>query len=346
MTIENLTAESRSGLLRSRLDDLLKSLNKPGNNERLLFLRSLLERTGHPPGASSTGPFILENLQRVLKEKIAINERIETAKSKGVSGDFAENSNVFSERGVSLDTTILPNYGVDTALRDLKERKLITKVARVAIIGPGLDFIDKESGFDYYPQQTLQPFAVLDSLKRLSLASNPRITILDISPRVLDHIQGAISKTSYTIQLPRNSAAPWTSAAIDYWKNFGTAAGQTVDPIPTPASVPNVVTRAVRFPLPALDATDLNIVGQQLALKPTEKFDLVVATNILVYYDSFEQALAYTNIATMLKPGGFLLTNDQLPDAPAVPMKLIDRTTVTYAEQPRLGDVIFWYQRK
>ena len=40
-----------------------------------------------------------------------------------------------------------------------------------------------------------------------------------------------------------------------------------------------------------------------------ERFDLVVATNVLVSYDPFEQALALSNIAAMLEPGGFFLTN-------------------------------------
>lgn len=46
------------------------------------------------------------------------------------------------------------------------------QVARVAVVGPGLDFIDKndQSAYDYYPQQTLQPFALFDSLVRLGLA--------------------------------------------------------------------------------------------------------------------------------------------------------------------------------
>ena len=39
-------------------------------------------------------------------------------------------------------------------------------VRRVAIVGPGLDFADKDVGFDVYAQQTLQPFAVLDALDR------------------------------------------------------------------------------------------------------------------------------------------------------------------------------------
>jgi hypothetical protein len=335
MTINNLGAETRAGLLRARLDDLLKALNNPGTNERLVFLRALLTSKGHPPSAASTGQFILDNLQRVLKEKVAINERIDAAK---------DSSNVFSERGVSLDTTILPNYGVDTALRDLKERKLLPSVTRAAIVGPGLDFIDKESGFDYYPQQTLQPFALFDSLKRLDLGT-PRITILDISPRVLDHIKSARSRTSYTIQLPRNSTAQWTPAALDYWRNFGNAAAQEVEAMPTPANLPNVATRAVRFPVPTLDATDLNIVDQQLALETTEKFDLVIATNILVYYGPFEQALALANISAMLKSGGFLLTNDRLPEVPSLPIRLLNLTNVVYSEQPTVGDSIYWYRR-
>jgi hypothetical protein len=329
MTIENLAAESRAGLLRARLDDLLKAIANPGANERLAFLRTLL-------AGKDAGPFILDNLQRVLRERIAINERIAKQDSS---------ANAFSERGVSLDTTILPNYGIDAALADLKTRKLLPTVTRAAIVGPGLDFIDKESGFDYYPQQTLQPFAVLDSLKRLSLGT-PSITILDISPRVLDHIKSIRSRSSYTIQLPRNSAAQWTPAALAYWTNFGSAAAQSVDAIPTPASLPNVTTRAVRFPIPTLEAADLNIVGQQLALKTTEKFDLVIATNILVYYSPFEQALAMVNLAAMLKPGGFLLTNDQLPEVAATPMRLLDRTIVVYSEQPRIGDTIYWYRRE
>ncbi len=331
MTIENLAAESRAGILRARLDDLVKALGNPGGNERLVFLRTLLTRKGHPPTDAKTGAYILDNLQRVLKEKIAINQKIEAADGP-----------VFSERGVSLDTTILPNYGIDAALTELKTRKLLPAVTRVAIVGPGLDFIDKESGFDYYPQQTLQPFAVFDSLKRLALGT-PSITILDISPRVLEHIKAARSRTSYTIQLPRNASAAWTAGALDYWRNFGSASAQSVEAIATPANLLNVATRAVRFPLPKLDAVDLNIVAQRL---PTGNFDLVVATNILVYYDAFEQALALSNIAAMLKPGGFLLTNDELPDVPSAPMRLIDRTTVVYSEQPRTTDTIFWYRRQ
>lgn len=330
MTIENLAAESRAGLLRARLDDLLKGLANPGGNERLVFLQSLLRNKG-----AQTGSFILENLQRVLREKIEINNRIAQTDSA---------ANAFSDRGVSLDTTILPNYAIDVALRDLKSRALLPTVTRAAIIGPGLDFIDKESGFDYYPQQTLQPFAVLDSLKRLNLATNPQITILDISPRVLSHIASLRTRTNYTIQLPRDRNARWTPEALAYWSSFGGALAKPVDPLPPPSVA---LARAVEFPAPRnMDAADLNIVSQRLDLTDTGKFDLVIATNILVYYSPFEQALALANIAAMLKPGGFLLTNDSLPDVSSIPIRLLDRSSMEYAEQPRSLDTVFWYQRQ
>ena len=42
-------------------------------------------------------------------------------------------------------------------------------------------------------------------------------------------------------------------------------------------------------------------------------FDLVVATNILPYFDDGELMLAMTNIAAMLAPGGVFLHNEARP---------------------------------
>ena len=64
---------------------------------------------------------------------------------------------------------------------------------------------------------------------------------------------------------------------------------------------------------------DLNIIVQRLEPLPdAERFDLIVATNILVYYDAFDQALALANISKMLTPGGYFITNYAVsPVAPA-----------------------------
>ena len=58
---------------------------------------------------------------------------------------------------------------------------------------------------------------------------------------------------------------------------------------------------------------DLNIVFDRISAPDASRFDLVVATNVLVYYEPFEQALAVSNMAGMLRPGGLLLTNQPVP---------------------------------
>ena len=90
---------------------------------------------------------------------------------------------------------------------------------------------------------------------------------------------------------------------------------------------------------------DLNVVWQRLPLPPSEQYDLVVATNILVYYNEFEQALALANLQQMIRPGGLLLTNNGLPDVPALKMKQLGHSTTEYSNRPGDGDHIVWYQQ-
>jgi hypothetical protein len=73
-----------------------------------------------------------------------------------------------------------------------------------------------------------------------------------------------------------------------------------------------------------------------------------VATNILIYYDVFEQSLAVANIATMLRPGGLFLSNDPIFELPVTPVSSVGSATVNYMELPGVGEVgdrITWYRR-
>jgi chemotaxis methyl-accepting protein methylase len=92
----------------------------------------------------------------------------------------------------------------------------------------------------------------------------------------------------------------------------------------------------------AIDPRDLNIV---LERTDEEQLDLIVATNILVYYDKFEQSLALANIARMLRPGGFFLTNYEV--APLPPMESnASLITPVFWDRQGNGDTMFWYQRR
>jgi len=84
---------------------------------------------------------------------------------------------------------------------------------------------------------------------------------------------------------------------------------------------------------------------QRLDLPAGEQLDLIIATNTLVYYDVFEQSLALANIERMLRPGGFLLSNNALLELPSSEMRSVGYQTVVYSDRPDDGDHIVWYQR-
>jgi hypothetical protein len=91
---------------------------------------------------------------------------------------------------------------------------------------------------------------------------------------------------------------------------------------------------------------DVDVVLQRVEIDPeSTKFDLLIATNILVYYDTFEQSLAMTNVAAMLKPGGYLLTNNLLLELPGSPMSAGDYVSVAYSDHDADGDQVLWYRR-
>ena len=366
--VEAFTEASKAGILRARVDDLVAGLRSPEDNERLIFLNGLLRTQGiDPSSAGETGVFIYNNLQRVLQEMGTLAKRSEEAKrliQPAQPDAVADPAAIFNwrpgllrDRGVSLDTGIFPNFSIEQALRDLKNRGVLREgqVARVAVIGPGLDFSDKneQASFDYYPQQTLQPFALYDSLVRLGLAKANAVSmsIFDISPRVIDHIQRArerarknVPNTGYVIQLPREATPPWPADLIAYWRSLGDRVGAEVAPITPPNELQGLDARAVRIRpdvLLRLQSVDLNIVLERTNLAEADRFDLMVGTNIFIYYDAFERSLALENAGAMLKRGGLLLTNDRLPEVPGGSMRQAGLTDVQYNH-----DSVGWYRKR
>lgn len=230
---------------------------------------------------------------------------------------------------------------------------------RIAIVGPGLDFANKEKGNDFYPPQTMQPFAVLNSLVRLGVTDPNTVEIytLDISSDVNSHIawakKNAAAGRSYTVQLPWNTAARQTpeyrKSFIEYWERLGDQIGEPVPPIAVPDAAAETQTRAVKI-RPAivlrLIPLDMNIVYQRLCLAPQQAFDLVIGTNIFIYYSAFEQSLARANIAAMLKRGGHLLSNDKFPEAVPSGLASALETTLLFARDPDRIDTMYCYRKE
>jgi hypothetical protein len=361
---QDVNSSAASALLEAlklRAEDLIQGILAPGANERLLFARRLVELKGidlkSPAAPPQLNTYLMSNLARVLNEQASYVRILESARSLGdASQEFAARSKLYTGRGLSSDTSLLPNFAIEKTLEEVKAKGVFAPnaIQRVAIVGPGLDFTDKQDGYDFYPQQTIQPFAIIDTLLRLgfSKANRLQITTLDLSPRINDHLlrsrQRASSGQSYTVQLPYDEQSRWQNELLAYWKRFGNQIGTEVAPAALPSAAGGLKVRAVRIRpgiVNQVTPQDLNIVLQHLDRPPAEGFDLVIATNILVYYDVFEQSLALANIERILKPGGLLLSNNALLELPHSKMHSLNYTTVVYSDKANDGDHIVWYQK-
>lgn len=349
-------------VIEARIGDLLRGLASPGRNERLIFLRRFVQQRGYTPdtpqGRRRLRDYLLVNLRRVSDEQQKYEEALRAARALGnPTEEFAERSRLYRARGLSLDTSLRPNLAIEESLRALREQNLLASgsVRRVAIIGPGLDFTDKQEGYDFYPQQCLQPFALIDSLIRLGLAELDRLRVItfDISPRVTAHLAKARERArrglGYTLQLPLDPRVKWTPEVITYWQRFGETIGRSVSPLRVPQEIGPLELRAVQVRpeiVRLITPYDLNVVVEHYALPPSERFDLVIATNVLVYYDVLDQSLALANIERMVRPGGFLLSNNAVLELPRARMRSVGYKTVIYSDRPDDGDHIVWYRRQ
>ena len=345
-------------VVRGRVADLIAGIASPGSNERLLFARELVTRRGIDPttasGKEQTRIYLLDLMTRVANEVDGYARTIESVRSRQ-GPEFAVRSSLYRARGLSSDTSIRPDFAIDQALESLKSMGMLEagSVRRVGVIGPGLDFADKADGYDFYPQQTTQPLSLIDSLRRLGLAkADLRLTTFDLSPRVNLHLRAAHQRAGtgahYVVVLPRDRDSRWRPELASFWKAFGSRIGEETTATISPPG--GVELRAVRVRpeiVSSIDVRDLNVVLERLApLADDERFDLIVATNILVYYDVFEQSLALANIASMLRPGGLLLSNNVLVELPTTPLHAIGHSRTTYSERPDDSDDVVWYRRQ
>lgn len=352
-------------LLIDRLEDFVAAIASPAvtRNERLQFARAFLASKGidvtTAPGRLNALEHLVKARERVVAENAALRRTTDAARqSTGASAALATYATLYRDRGLSTDTRLTASYAIDSALAKAAQARLLEpgSVRRAAIVGPGLDFTDKAEGFDFYPQQSIQPFGLIDSLERLELAKprDLRLTTYDVSPRVNAHLRAAIARAArgsgYTLQLPRPADASndWQPDLIAYWDRVGARIGRASKPPPLPPGLSGVRVRSLTVEparLASISPRDLNIIVQRDPLPEAERFDLIVATNVLVYYDAFEQSLALANIASMLRPGGLFLTNYAV--TPSAQMDALpEQTTAVFFDGQGNGDSIFFYRRR
>jgi len=338
---------------RARVHAAAALLAHPVENERLRFARDFLLRHNVQPGDMET--LLAANLVRFALEQRGYREKLKSIPQSADPGEARlVRATLFEHRGLSVDTSLLPNFALEDTLRAMLRKGALApgSIRRIAVIGPGLDFTDKRDGYDFYPVQTIQPFAIMEAVTRLGLgkADELRVTACDLNPAVIAHLKGMAERARaghpYILQLPRMKAADWTPESIAYWSHFGETIGSPVAPVAAPEGL---ILRAVSVQ-PKYAATveplDLNVVGQVVDQPAGSGFDLVVATNILVYYDRFQQALAMAGIARMMNSGGVFLSNTVLPAQRPSLLEYLGRRSVKYSVSGAYGDDVVVYRRR
>jgi hypothetical protein len=335
-----------------RADDLVRALAAPRAPAGMVEMRAFLEKKGfsvkNPAEQQKIKAYLLANLARMRDD--VIRERSEAK---------ANRFQAFKNRGLSTDSDLYPDFTIEMHLRHMMANGLLKagSVHRVGIVGPGLDFVNKKFGADFYPPQITQPFAVIDSLGRLGLADPATIELytFDISPRVNLHLERARKRAAsgepYTVQLLWSPVPQWSPAYLSgfeaFWQKLGDQIGKPATPIPVPEGAMNIRNRAVSIRagvVMRIVPVDMNVVFQTLPLPPDRRFDLIIGTNIFLYYDALEQSLARVNLAAMIKPDGFLFSNDALPAT--APSKLDDLLQTEVPIRPGVSDYMYSYVRK
>jgi hypothetical protein len=233
--------------------------------------------------------------------------------------DVARVAALYESRPHSSDTQIEAGFGVYLGLGTLHALEPAMRVRRVLVVGPGLDLAPRTALIDAVDPQSYQPLAVADALLALSLASDAdlRVHSVDVNPRVVRALDAA-ARGPQTLHLFAGIAdtadQPFRPDYRAYLHALGRAIGdETHAPRVVASNRHYQRSIAVRTAVArALSVERLNIVTERLVHDPP--FDVAVATNVLTYFDDRQLALALTNIAAMLRPGGYLLHNDSRAD--------------------------------
>jgi hypothetical protein len=320
--VDSLSAEERAAFVRTaeappaqipepvvaRFAAFVRALDSSAADARLGYFRALVKTTFQRPGNREPGL-----LREYLRAMRFLYEKEFVAQRSAHPVDAVEE--LYQNRGLSTDTAVEAGYLVYLGLGIIKSLEPDRQIRRVLIVGPGLDLAPRTALLEAGPPESYQPWAVIDALLALGLSRADDLDLLgaDINPRVVEHLRRARS-TPPTLTLVsgirEDENVKLTPEYRDYFARLGRAVGDAANDADRANGHLRKTVRVRRADAAALSATALDIVTQRV---DGPAFDLVIATNILPYFDDVELMLALDNISAMLAPGGMFLHNEPRP---------------------------------
>jgi hypothetical protein len=335
---------------RSRLAAFLKALDAPTRDPRLLYFNELVRTTLPDKGTREAG--LVREYLRVMR--FVYQKEFVAQRSNRPAEAVAE---LYRSRGLSTDTAVEAGYLVSIGLGILKSLEPDRLVRRVLIVGPGLDLAPRTALLEAGPPESYQPWAVIDALLSHGLARVDELTVVaaDINPRVVSHLRRARDTPpalTLVSEIRESDMLSLSAAYRDYFSGLGRAIAVAGAP-PVSGKGQGGHLRSTFRVSPAaaraLEAVSLDIVTDRLE---GLRYDLVVATNILPYFDDGELMLAMANVAGMLAPGGIFLHNEARPvlhditTALGLPAEQSRHAVIaTVRGAPPLGDSVWLHRR-
>jgi hypothetical protein len=336
----------RTDAVEARLTAFLKAVDSPDRDPRLAYFRALLADAASKRDRRAV---VRGEYQRVMTFLYG--------KEFASRGQPETTALLYRTRGLSTDTAVEAGYSVQVGLGVLKALDPLRRIRRVLIVGPGIDLAPRTGMLEVGPPESYQPWAVIDALLSLGLSSMDDLAVVgaDINPRVVDHLRAARQSPPVlrlVSGLGETGAVTFSADYRDYFAALGRSAGTIRPGAKAPAGHLAKTVSISPKAAALLRAEPLNIVTERFDRLDGEPFDLVIATNILPYFDHIELMLALANISAMLSPGGVLLHNELRPGLPedaaaaGLPVEQSRQVIVaTVKGAPPLVDTV-WLHRK
>ncbi len=229
---------------------------------------------------------------------------------------------LYQARGLSTDASVEAGYVVYLGLATLKQLDPQRRIRNVLIVGPGLDLAPRTDLVDAAEPQSYQPFAVMDALLMLGLATRPELQVaaVDINPRVVEWIQrvrGTRRRLHLASGVTESNRVRFTSDFRQYFESIGRGISVSDDGragLKTGPSkqISGRLVKVIDMDLrvaPRFGAIRLDVVVDRI----DRQFDLIIVTNVFPYLSDTDLLLALTNLNRMLAPGGTLLHNEPRP---------------------------------
>ncbi|HEV8132564.1 MAG TPA: hypothetical protein VGQ81_15065, partial [Acidobacteriota bacterium] len=307
-----------------RFQDFTRVLKKSGTwdrsarDERLVYFQDFIQKN------KNASESLVQYLYRQYARSMKFLYQKEFSAQKNVKKRHAEPlrlavdiSSLYQTRGHSTDTQIEANFAVYIALGALKAERPALQLNKVLIVGPGIDFAPRTDLMDIFGPQSYQPYAVADALFAFKLAALDRVRIdcVDINDRVVRFVDEFSREESRRLALisgvADNAKHSFTAEYRDYFKQLGKSIGfeSPLDNLPSAYASRLKKSILVKRDLAGkVSAGKLNIITERY--DPSPGYDLIVVTNVFLYFNDKEILLSLANIESMMKKGAYLIHNE------------------------------------